>query len=90
MVPFVIPERNSHRHLFTIAACRALEAPSTTHPVALMKTDGVLPCKPTRADYSATTGSQTARHNATHLLNTKQPKSILHSKKHSVAFQSRG
>ena len=46
--------------------------------------------KPTRADYSATPGSQTARHNATHLLNTKRPKSILHSKKISVAFQSRG
>ena len=46
--------------------------------------------KPTRADYSATTGSQTARHNATHLLDTKRPKNILHSKKISVAFQSRG
>ena len=48
----------------------------------------IINSKPTRVDYSATTGSQTARHNATHALDTKRPKSILHSKKISVAFQS--
>ena len=46
-------------------------------------------CKPTRADYSATTGSQTAGHNATHVVITKRPKSVVHCPKISMAFQSR-
>mmetsp|Transcript_17934 Transcript_17934/g.39096 ORF Transcript_17934/g.39096 Transcript_17934/m.39096 type:complete len:98 (-) Transcript_17934:162-455(-) len=46
--------------------------------------------KPTCADYSATTGSQTTGHYVGHVWNTKQQKSILHSQKNSAALQSCG
>ena len=44
--------------------------------------------KPTRADYSATTGSLTAGHNATHVQITKRLKSILHSPPKKSHFRS--
>jgi len=68
-------------HLFCI-----LHSSTDLHKNTKHLTSGVSLSKPTRADYSVTTGSQTAGHNPTHVYIPKWPKSFLHSKNKSIAL----